>query len=119
MKHLLLLLIAVSWASAANVVSRNVKDYGAKGDGVTDDSNAIITALTQGRADSPGSVYPNAKYSSSTQHPAYVFFPSGTYLVTQTLPVVYYTQMVHRQIPFVNFITTFFLLNISMQLTGF
>ena len=92
-KHVLLLLLVVGW-TAAYVVQRNVKDYGAKGDGTTDDSNAIITALTQGRGDNPNSVYPNAQYSSSTQHPAYVFFPPGTYLVTQTLPVVYYTQMV-------------------------
>jgi hypothetical protein len=91
---LVLLLAIIGCSSAAYVVNRNVKNYGAKGDGVTDDSNAIITALTQDRGDASGSVYPNAKYSSSTQHPAYVFFPPGTYLVTQTLPVIYYTQMV-------------------------
>jgi glucan 1,3-beta-glucosidase len=75
-------------------VERNVKNFGATGNGQTDDTQAIITALTQGRGDAPNSVYPNAQYSSSTQKPAYVFFPPGTYLVTQTLPVVYYTQMV-------------------------
>jgi len=87
------LLLVVGLASSY-VVERNVMDYGAKGNGVDDDSVAIITALTQGRADNPNDVYPKAVYSSSTQHPAYVFFPPGTYLVTQTLPVVYYTQMV-------------------------
>jgi hypothetical protein len=93
-KLVLVLLLLAGFASSASVVYRNVKDFGAKGDGNTDDSNAIITALTQGRGNNPNSVYPNAQYSSSTQHPAYVFFPPGTYLVTQTLPVVYYTQMV-------------------------
>eukprot|EP00026_Physarum_polycephalum_P002491 Phypoly_transcript_02498.p1 GENE.Phypoly_transcript_02498~~Phypoly_transcript_02498.p1 ORF type:complete len:848 (+),score=179.01 Phypoly_transcript_02498:118-2661(+) len=80
--------------SSAYTVSRNVKDYGAQGNGVTDDTNAIITALTQGRASDPNAQYPSATYPDSTQTPAYVFFPAGTYLVTQTLPVVYYTQMV-------------------------
>lgn len=93
-KHVLLLLLAVSLAASAPVVYRNVKDFGATGNGVTDDTQAIITALTQGRGDNPNSVYPNAEYSSSTQRPAEVFFPPGTYLVTQTLPVVYYTAMV-------------------------
>jgi glucan 1,3-beta-glucosidase len=76
------------------VVERNVRDYGAKGDGITDDSEAIIRALTEGRASDPSAKYPNAIYPASTQRPGFVYFPAGTYLVTQTLPVVYYTQMV-------------------------
>jgi len=91
---LLVLLLIVGYVSSASVVYRNVKQYGATGNGNTDDTQAIINALTQGRGDVPNSNYPNAKYSSSTQHPAYVFFPPGTYKVTQTLPVIYYTQMV-------------------------
>eukprot|EP00026_Physarum_polycephalum_P003498 Phypoly_transcript_03510.p1 GENE.Phypoly_transcript_03510~~Phypoly_transcript_03510.p1 ORF type:complete len:721 (+),score=115.57 Phypoly_transcript_03510:117-2279(+) len=90
----LVVLLLVAGLAAGYVVERNVMNYGAKGDGKNDDTEAIITALTQGRADNPNDVYPNAVYSSSTQHPAYVFFPPGIYLVTQTLPVVYYTQMV-------------------------
>jgi glucan 1,3-beta-glucosidase len=81
-------------ALAAPVVYRDVKQYGAKGDGVTDDTAAIIRALTEGRADDPGAVYPNAVYSPSTLRPAYVYFPEGVYVVRQTLPVVYNTQMV-------------------------
>lgn len=78
---------------ASPVVYRDVRSYGATGNGVTDDTQAIINALTEGRGDTDAN-YPSTTYSSSTQKPAYVFFPSGTYLVTQTLPVVYYTQMV-------------------------
>eukprot|EP00475_Leptophrys_vorax_P008648 TRINITY_DN155_c0_g3_i1.p1 TRINITY_DN155_c0_g3~~TRINITY_DN155_c0_g3_i1.p1 ORF type:complete len:755 (+),score=217.06 TRINITY_DN155_c0_g3_i1:173-2437(+) len=80
--------------STAYQVVRNVRDYGAKGDGVTDDTAAFIRALTEDRADVSSDVYPNAKYSPSTQHPAHVVVPSGTYVVTQTLPIVYYTQLV-------------------------
>ena len=80
-------------SAAAPVVYRDVKAYGARGDGVTDDTQAIITALTDGRADSPADKYPNAKYSASTQKPAFVFFPRGTYRISQSLPVTYYTQV--------------------------
>jgi Pectate lyase superfamily protein len=103
------LLFLVTCVSGAYVVNRNVKDYGATGNGVTDDTQAIINALTQGRGDNRNDNYPNAKYSSSTQTPAYVFFPSGTYLVTQTLPVIYYTQMVFSSPfhPFYLFLTPY------------
>lgn len=97
-KSMLILLLLVGLVSSAPVVYRDVKTYGATGNGQTDDTQAIINALTQGRGDNPNSNYPTADYSSSTQKPAYVFFPPGTYLVTQTLPVVYYTQMVWMNI---------------------
>ena len=74
-------------------VTRNVLDYGAKGDGITDDTLAIINALTSFRSDN-GSSYPHAIYSPSTLHPARIYFPDGIYIITQTLPLIYYTQMV-------------------------
>ena len=55
---------------------RNVKTYGAKGDGVTDDSAAIIAALTQGRT---------PKFS--IDDPTVVYLPPGNYLVSQTVRI--------------------------------
>ncbi|KAJ3952539.1 hypothetical protein N0V92_011011 [Colletotrichum tropicale] len=60
---------------------RNVKDYGAKGDGVTDDTEAINRAVAEG-----GRCGPDC--GSSTVYPAVVYFPPGTYLVSS--PIVQY-----------------------------
>jgi glucan 1,3-beta-glucosidase len=54
-------------------VFRNVKDYGAKGDGVTDDSAAIQSAINAGGKGSGGNGF------GTTGAPAVVYFPSGTY----------------------------------------
>ncbi|MCU0493383.1 MAG: glycoside hydrolase family 55 protein [Chloroflexaceae bacterium] len=62
----------------------NVKDYGAKGDGVTDDTAAIQRALNDGRVDGSG----NPLYTPPDQYngrPKALFFPAGTYLVSNTL----------------------------------
>lgn len=56
-----------------NLVS--VKKYGAKGDGVTDDTAAIRRALADGRARS----------GDYTGRPKTLFFPAGTYVVSDTL----------------------------------
>src|SRR5687767_7031164 len=69
-------------------VFRNVKDYGAKGDGSTDDTAAINAAITAG-----GGRCGNG-CDSSTNTPALVFFPPGTYLVSRPLQQYYYTHMV-------------------------
>lgn len=61
----------------------NVRWFGAVGDGVTDDTAAITNAL-----------YYAAKRSDGTTNAGGVFFPAGTYLVTNTLPV--YTNTVVR-----------------------
>eukprot|EP00040_Diaphanoeca_grandis_P014876 m.75570 g.75570 ORF g.75570 m.75570 type:complete len:696 (+) comp24802_c0_seq1:124-2211(+) len=60
---------------------RSVKDFGAKGDGVTDDTQAIQAAIDHQR----GSV--NQKKG------AVVYFPSGTYTVSDTLVIYFYTHI--------------------------
>jgi glucan 1,3-beta-glucosidase len=62
-------------------VFRNVKDYGAKGDGTTDDTAAIQKAINTG--DSTGT-RASGQFGSTGQ-PAVVYFPAGTYLVKSTI----------------------------------
>lgn len=66
---------------------RNVKDFGAKGDGSTDDTNAINQAISSGDRCGYGC-------DSSTTTPALVYFPPGTYVVSKPIIQYYYTQMV-------------------------
>lgn len=69
-------------------VFRNVKDYGAKGDGITDDTDAINKAISDGNRCAPGSC------ASTTTSPALVYFPNGTYIVSKPIIDYYYTQIV-------------------------
>ena len=69
-------------------VFRNVKDYGAQGDGMTDDTDAINLAISdQGRC-GPGGC------ASSTTTPAVVYFPPGIYMINSSIIDYYYTQLV-------------------------
>jgi hypothetical protein len=52
---------------------RNVRTYGAKGDGATDDTAAFIRALDEGRG------------RTGVKSPANVYVPPGTYLISDTL----------------------------------
>lgn len=67
-------------------IFRNVKDFGARGDGVTDDTAAIQRAVTQGNRCGPSAC------ESSTNTPAIVYFPEGTYLISSSIIDYYYTQ---------------------------
>ncbi|PFH50090.1 glycoside hydrolase family 55 protein [Amanita thiersii Skay4041] len=69
-------------------VFRNVKDFGARGDGVTDDTVAINNAISSGGRCGGGSC------GSSTVTPAIVYFPKGTYLVSSPIIAYYYTQLI-------------------------
>ncbi|EPT06075.1 hypothetical protein FOMPIDRAFT_68535 [Fomitopsis schrenkii] len=69
-------------------VFRNVMDYGAKGDGTTDDTDAINSAISSGNRCGDGTC------ASSTLTPAVVYFPQGTYKVSAPLISYYYTQMI-------------------------
>ncbi|KAF3048908.1 exo-1,3-beta-glucanase [Didymella keratinophila] len=69
-------------------VFRNVKDYGAKGDGVTDDSDAINRAISDGNRCGP------SVCDSSTDSPAVVYIPSGTYFIQKPIIFYYMTQLI-------------------------
>ncbi|GAB7348730.1 hypothetical protein MBLNU459_g7467t1 [Dothideomycetes sp. NU459] len=69
-------------------VFRNVKDFGAKGDGVTDDTAAIQSAISSGGRCAPGSC------QSTTTTPAIVYFPAGTYMISHSIIDYYYTQII-------------------------
>lgn len=74
------------------VVFRNVMDFGAMGDGVTDDTDAINNATYLGNR---CEYQNNVTYcDSSTTTPAIVYFPSGTYMVSSPLIMLYYTQFI-------------------------
>jgi glucan 1,3-beta-glucosidase len=68
-------------------VYRNVKDYGAVGDGKTDDTASIQKAISDG---------PRCEQDcgSSTRLPALVYFPSGTYAISSSIKMPYFTQLV-------------------------
>ncbi|KAK4986613.1 hypothetical protein LTR66_007818 [Elasticomyces elasticus] len=69
-------------------VFRNVKDFGAKGDGVTDDTAAIQAAISTGNRCAPGAC------GSTTVTPAIVYFPTGVYMISGSIIDYYYTQII-------------------------
>lgn len=101
MRRELVLIVVValilSVASADDfVVRRNVKDYGAYGDGIHDDTAAFIAALTTDKATKyvPNTPWNYSQYNCQTTKPSIVLVPDGVYLITATLPLTYYTQLV-------------------------
>ncbi|KAK4144852.1 pectate lyase superfamily protein-domain-containing protein [Dichotomopilus funicola] len=78
----------VPWGDDASyVVFRNVLDYGAVGDGVTDDTAAIKKAMTSGNRCGVGC-------NGSTTKNAIVYFPPGSYLISSTVPMPFGTQVI-------------------------
>ncbi|CAM1505217.1 Fc.00g108540.m01.CDS01 [Cosmosporella sp. VM-42] len=78
----------VAFSSGDNYkIFRNVKDYGAKGDGSTDDTAAINSAVADGNRCGQGC-------DSTTITPAIIYFPPGTYMVSKPINTHYYTQLV-------------------------
>lgn len=73
-------------------VFRNVKDYGAKGDGVTDDSAAIQSAINAGGRGSSGNGY------GTTGAPAVVYFPTGTYAMGSSVQLFVDTVLIGNPI---------------------
>ncbi|EXJ83349.1 glucan 1,3-beta-glucosidase [Capronia coronata CBS 617.96] len=68
-------------------IFRSVKDYGAVGDGATDDTVAINNAISDGERCGQGC-------DSSTTTPAIIYFPPGKYAVSAPIVQYYYTQFV-------------------------
>ncbi|MCJ1425652.1 hypothetical protein MMC29_003552 [Sticta canariensis] len=77
----------VAFGDPSFTVFRNVRDFGAVGDGRKDDTDAINNAISSGNRCGQGC-------DSSTVSPALVYFPPGTYLVSKPLVQLYYTQFV-------------------------
>ncbi|KAK2599641.1 hypothetical protein N8I77_011378 [Diaporthe amygdali] len=76
------------YAGSGYSVFRNVKDYGARGDGVTDDTAAINAAITAGGNRC------GKGCASSTITPAVVYFPAGTYLISSSIIPYYFTMLI-------------------------
>ncbi|CAL1707953.1 unnamed protein product [Somion occarium] len=68
-------------------VFRNVKDFGATGNGNTDDTAAINSAITSGGRC-------GSECDSTTTEPAIIYFPPGTYKVSSSILALYQTQLV-------------------------
>ncbi|KAB2571664.1 Glucan 1,3-beta-glucosidase [Lasiodiplodia theobromae] len=77
----------VAYGNSDFKIFRNVKDYGATGDGSTDDTAAINQAISDGNRC-------GNNCDSSTVTPALVYFPPGTYVVSKPIVQYYYTQLV-------------------------
>ncbi|PSR80907.1 glycoside hydrolase family 55 protein [Coniella lustricola] len=73
--------------NSSYTIYRNVKDFGAVGDGTTDDTAAINEAISSGGRCGLGC-------ESTTVTPAIVYFPAGTYLVSTPIIQYYFTQLI-------------------------
>ncbi|KAL8359373.1 hypothetical protein RB601_007892 [Gaeumannomyces tritici] len=77
--------------SSSHQVFRNVRDFGARGDGRTDDTVAIRRAILSA---SSGTQDTEARWPGSDGvRNAVVYLPSGTYLVSGTIPALPATQI--------------------------
>ncbi|KAM4054323.1 pectate lyase superfamily protein [Hirsutella rhossiliensis] len=68
-------------------VFRNVAEFNAKGDGSTDDTEAINEAISSGGRCGLGC-------NSSTTTPAIIYFPPGVYSISDSIIPYYYTHLI-------------------------
>lgn len=68
-------------------VFRNVKDYGARGDGILDDHKAIQLAITDGNRCW-------ADCGATSTKGAIVYFPPGKYAISKPIIQYYYTAFI-------------------------
>jgi glucan 1,3-beta-glucosidase len=73
---------------------RNVMDFGAVGDGVTDDTAAINRAVAYFSSSDGSDQRCGESCGSSSTLGAVIYFPSGTYLISTPIVQYYYTQFV-------------------------
>ncbi|KAI0103923.1 pectate lyase superfamily protein-domain-containing protein [Nemania sp. FL0031] len=85
---------SMPFADAGYQFFRNVKDFGAVGDGVTDDTAAINRAAASFSASDLTKLRCGEDCGSTTVMGAVVYFPSGTYLISSPIIQYYYTQFV-------------------------
>ncbi|MBZ5578254.1 MAG: glycoside hydrolase family 55 protein [Acidobacteriia bacterium] len=83
----------ISLAKSQFGVSLNVKNYGAVGDGSTDDTTAISNAIT-------------ASLSGTYPSPPCVLFPAGTYKVTSTIQISSRSVCIRGVTPWSTFINS-------------
>ncbi|KAL9078318.1 MAG: hypothetical protein Q9157_002749 [Trypethelium eluteriae] len=76
-------------------VFRNVKDYGAKGDGSSDDTAAFTAAINAGGRCSGGTCG-----TGSTGQPALIYVPQGTYVVSSPIQLYIDTQVIGDAVNF-------------------
>ncbi|KAF3940988.1 hypothetical protein ABW19_dt0209110 [Dactylella cylindrospora] len=67
--------------NSTHQIFRNVKCWGAKGDGETDDTDAIIRAASEGKA------CPKGDCQGFYVPPIILYFPSGTYKIRKAIPL--------------------------------
>lgn len=84
-------------ADPSRVIFRNVKDFGATGDGVTDDTAALQAASAFGGV--CGDV--NMTCTSSSTQPSIVYFPPGIYQISRPVIMYYNSAFIgnHNNLP--------------------
>lgn len=78
----------VQWGdNATYTVFRNVRDYGAVGNGVTDDTKALKAVMNDGKQC-------DAKCNGSTLKNTIVYIPPGTFLISTAIPLPFGTRVI-------------------------